>query len=310
MESGEHTAPLSAGKKRIGLFLVSHQTGYQRLLAEDAQRTARKLELELDVFSADDTSAQQSAQVVKFLNAHPGEPLAVVVMPVSDIGYEQALDSLARKVLSRGAAWVVLNRDLEAHVLRMRAEFPRVPAALIAVDNRQIGRIQGRQVKALLAGRAGALLHVAGNLLTSAARDRRAGLLEVVTPQVAVAEVEGMWSADSADRVVTRWLTGALSQGATLDVLACQNDPMALGAREALQRLARERGRPEWLRVPVLGVDGLPSEGQRRVDEGVLAATIVVPPSSGPAVELLARAWQSGWSVTPKLVLEPRPYPA
>jgi ABC-type sugar transport system substrate-binding protein len=92
-------------------------------------------------------------------------------------------------------------------------------------------------------------------------------------------------------------------------VVACQNDPMGLGALQALRRLGRERGKPEWARVPVLGVDGLPAEGQRLVDERTLAATVVVPPSAGAAVDVVARAWQSGAAAPPTLVLEPRPYP-
>src|ERR1700687_4442442 len=114
-------------RRRIGLFLISDRTAYQRLLAEDGRRAAEAARLDIDVVGADDTAALQSAQVVKFLHAHPDEQLAVVVMPVSDIGHEKALDNLARKVLSRGGAWIVLNRDLETHVLRMRDEFPGQP---------------------------------------------------------------------------------------------------------------------------------------------------------------------------------------
>jgi ABC-type sugar transport system substrate-binding protein len=294
---------------RIGLFLVSRQTGYQHLLAEEAQRAADQAGAVLEVFSGDDTAALQSAQIVRLLHAHAGEHLAVVVMPVSDIGHEQPLESLARKVLSRGAAWVVLNRDLEAHVTRMRAEFPAASAALIAIDNHEIGRIQGRQVRSLQPDAGGTVLSVLGNVHTSAARDRRAGLREVLADRV-FAEVEGLWSADSAEKAVARWLASSAARQAPLGVVACQNDPMAVGARQVLHRLAREYNKPEWTRVPVLGVDGLPTEGRRLVDEGVLAATVVVPASSGVAVELLARAWRSGSRVPAKVVLEPKPYPA
>lgn len=296
-------------KGRIGLFTISDRTGYQRLLVEDGVRTAQRLGLEVEVFSADDTAALQSAQIVKFLHAHPDERLAVVAMPVSDIGHEQALESLARKVLKRGAGWMMLNRDVEDHVVRLRPEFPDLPIGLVAHDNLEVGRIQGRQVKSLLAGKA-SVLCVLGNVQTSAARDRRAGFLEMVTAPVTVTEVEGMWSADSAEKVVGRWLTSAATGETTVDVLASQNDPMAVGARQALHRVGRERNRPEWLRVPVFGVDGLPGEGRRLVDERTLAATVVVPPTSGPAIELVARFWQSQAPIPAKVVLDPKPYPA
>lgn len=297
-------------KGRIGLFLISDRTGYQRLLAEDGVRTAQRLGLEVEVFSAEDTAALQSAQIIKFLNAHPSELLAVVAMPVSDIGYEQALESLARKVMKRGAGWIMLNRDVEDHVVRLRPEFPELPIGLVVHDNLQVGRIQGRQVKAVLNGRAASVLYVLGNVMTSAARDRRAGFLEVVTKPATVSAVEGMWSAESAEKVVSRWLTSAVTNESTVDILVGQNDPMALGARQALHRIARDRHRPEWLRVPVFGVDGLPTEGQRMVDERTLAGTVIVPPTSGAAIELVARFWQSSAPVPAKVVLDPRPYPA
>lgn len=296
--------------RRIGLFLISDRTGYQRLLAEEAQSAADKAGVVLEVFSGDDTAAQQSAQIVRLLHAHADEQLGIVVMPVSDIGHEQALDSLARKALSRGAAWVVLNRDLEGHVGRMRAEFPGVPAALVAIDNGEIGRIQGRQVRALLPDRGGTILCVLGNVQTSAARDRRAGLREVLADYPGLVDVEGLWSAESAEKAAGRWLASSAARHAPLAAIAGQNDPMAVGARQVLHRLGREQNRPEWTRVPVLGIDGLRTEGQRLVDEGVLAATVIVPASSGVAVELLARAWRSGAPTAPKVVLEPKPYPA
>jgi ABC-type sugar transport system substrate-binding protein len=299
-----------ARARRIGLFVISDRTGYQGLLVEHGRRAAEGLRVEMEVFSADDTAALQSAQIIKFLNAHPDEQLAVIVMPVADIGHEQALDSLARRVLNRGAGWVVLNRDLEAHVTKMRGEFPSLPVSLLAVDNRQIGRIQGRQVKGLLPGGARHVLCVLGNVMTAAARDRQAGFLEAATRAITVSELEGMWSSESAEKVVSRWVTLPAAQEGTLDLVACHNDPMALGARQALHRAARDRNKPEWLRVPVVGVDGLPGEGQRLVDERTLAATVVVPATSGRAVELVVRAWNGGGAMPGKVVLDPRPYPA
>jgi ribose transport system substrate-binding protein len=301
-------ASADARPKLIGLFVIHERTGYQRLLAEEGRRVAKKMGVGLEVFSADDTAALQSAQIVRFLNTHPDEHLAVIAMAVSDIGHERPLANLARKVLSRGAGWVMLNRDLEAHVAEMRREFPSMPVSLVGIDNREIGRIQGRQVKAALGGRPSCVLYVVGSALTSAARDRRAGLLDVVTSPTEVVEVEGMWSMESGEKAVARWLASPAAQESALDLVACQNDPMAVGARQAVERAARDRNRPDWGRVPLMGVDGLPEEGQRLVDEGALAATVIVPPTSGPAVEMVARFWQSGAPLPARFVLDCKPY--
>jgi ABC-type sugar transport system substrate-binding protein len=298
-----------ARAKRIGLFLISERTGYQRLQADDGRRAAKAVGLPLDVFTADDTAAQQSAQIIRFLHEHPDEELGIVAMPVNDLGYEVPLRNLARRVLGRGVPWILLNRDVEAHVKEMRAEFPRLPIAQVAVDNREVGRIQARQVAAILRGRPGIMLYVLGNLATSAARDRHAALLEALPPSVHPHEVEGLWSSESAEKVVARWLGSSTAAG-ELAVIACQNDPMAVGARQALHRVGRDTGRPEWKEVPVLGVDGVPGEGRRLVEERVLAATVVMPPSAGTAIELLARAWSSAAPVPAKVLLRPTPHPA
>jgi ABC-type sugar transport system substrate-binding protein len=295
--------------KRIGLFLISERTGYQRLLAESGIRAAKAAGLPVDVFTADDTAAQQSAQIVRFLHAHPDEDLAIVAMPVNDLGYEVPLRNLARRVLGRGFPWILLNRDVEAHVTEMRAEFPHVPIAQVTVDNREVGRIQARQAAALLGGREGTMLCVLGNMMTSAGRDRRAGLVEALPGSITRHEIEGLWSAESAEKVAARWL-GSSAAARGLDVVACQNDPMAMGSRQALHRLSRDAGRPEWMKVPVLGVDGVPGEGRRLVDEHVLAATVVIPPSAGTAVDLLVRAWSKATPIPAKVLLRPTPHPA
>jgi ABC-type sugar transport system substrate-binding protein len=246
---------------------------------------------------------------VRYLHDHAAADLAIVAMPVNDVGYEAPLHTLARKVLGRGCPWILLNRAVEAHVDQMRAEFPGGAIALVSVDHREAGRIQGRQVAARLGGRPGTVLCVLGNMMTTAARARRDGLAESLPRSSALPEVEGLWSAESAEKVTARWL--AATAPPALDAVAAQNDPMAIGARKALARMAAESRRPEWAKVPVFGIDGVPEEGQRLVDERVLAGTVVLPPSSGPAVELFAAAFPPARAaVPPRVMLAPRPYPA
>jgi ABC-type sugar transport system substrate-binding protein len=295
--------------KRIGLFLVSRATGYQNFLDREAAAAAARAGFKFESFSADDTGAKQSTDVVKFLHTYRDDQLGVLIMPVSDVGHEQAVESLARKVLSRGAAWIVLNRDLADHVVKMREAFPGHPASLVTIDNIEIGRIQARQAAAQLPAQGGTVLYVLGNSATSAARDRRLGFLELMKARGAsVAMVEGLWSAESAERVVSKWL-GAQGSKEAVQVVACQNDPMAVGARRELNRLAGELGRPEWRRLPVLGTDGVPEEGRRLVDEGQLTATVVIPATSAAAVQRLAGAWNGQGELPAKVVLPAHAHP-
>ena len=74
------------------------------------------------------------------------------------------------------------------------------------------------------------------------------------------------------------------------DAVACHNDLLAQGARRALADVAADLGKPELTTVPIVGCDGTPSVGQAMVKRGEMAATVVLPRSSGRAVEIVARA--------------------
>ena len=88
------------------------------------------------------------------------------------------------------------------------------------------------------------------------------------------------------------------------DVVACQNDSMAAGARKAL----REQ-RHEWGDLPFLGCDGLPEGGRRMVADGLLAATIVTPSNTGPALEIVARWLRTKELPPPDIKLSPSSHP-
>lgn len=95
-------------------------------------------------------------------------------------------------------------------------------------------------------------------------------------------------------RAVRSWLKLATSQGSSVDLIAAQDDSMAMGARKAFQEISNEAERSRWLKLPFTGCDGLPSTGQAWVREKWLAATIFIPPLTGQAMETLAKALQDG----------------
>jgi ABC-type sugar transport system substrate-binding protein len=69
------------------------------------------------------------------------------------------------------------------------------------------------------------------------------------------------------------------------------------------------RSRPELAAVPLTGCDGLPQGGRRLVDQGRLAATVVTPPNTGPALELVAAALRSARMPPGEVLLKPSSYP-
>jgi ribose transport system substrate-binding protein len=106
--------------------------------------------------------------------------------------------------------------------------------------------------------------------------------------------LKGQWTEESAQRAVRSWLKLTTSQKATVDIIAAQDDSMAIGARKAFQELPSEIERERWLGLPFLGCDGLPNTGQSWVRSGLLTATIFIPANSGQAMEMLADALQNG----------------
>ena len=106
--------------------------------------------------------------------------------------------------------------------------------------------------------------------------------------------LKAQWTEESAQRSVRSWLKLTTSQKANVDLVAAQDDSMAIGARKAFQELASEIERERWLGLPFLGCDGLPNTGQSWVRSGLLTATIYIPPNSGQAMEMLVDALQHG----------------
>ena len=90
-----------------------------------------------------------------------------------------------------------------------------------------------------------------------------------------------------------------------MDVVGCQNDSMAVGARRAVAAL-----RPAWADdVRFTGCDGLPEGGRKLVDSGQLAATVVTPSNTGPALERIASWLRTGELPPRDVLLEPLSHP-
>jgi len=117
------------------------------------------------------------------------------------------------------------------------------------------------------------------------------------------AVLNGDWTTESASRAVTSWLRLKTTESVEIDIVGSQNDSMAAGARQAIQQLRRE-----WARLPFTGCDGLPGGGRQMVAQGQLAATVVKPTTTGPAIELIARRLQ-GESLPHDLILHAQSHP-
>jgi ABC-type sugar transport system substrate-binding protein len=152
-----------------------------------------------------------------------------------------------------------------------------------------MGRLQARQAAALLPG-GGFVLYVMGPGLSSAVQDRLDGFRqELREPSFTHSVIHGDWDEGLAQAAVLKWLKMVLISNQRVDLIVCQNDAMAKGARTALETAGREMGRPELQHVRTTGIDGSVDLGQKLVSEGVIAATIIQSSSGRPAIEWAAR---------------------
>jgi ABC-type sugar transport system substrate-binding protein len=294
-------------KEKIGLFLVSETQRYQQSIVEDVRHVASRHGIEVHLFWAEAVAAKQARDVIHFLNENPRDRICVLMLPVIDHG--EVVARFARRVLSKGADLIILNRAWPDEIRKLRAEYPDSVVAVVSGDNRRFGRIQGAQFRALLPD-GGHVLYVVGNRGASSAIARREGMLEEIAgSSITVSEVEGQWREDIARDVIKSWLVSPIHCESQIHLVGCQNDAMAAGAHLALDQVARETSRPDLRRIPLTGGDGLEEEGILWVKQGKLAATIVMPYPGGPAVDLLAAAWREGRAVPAETFLDPTPYP-
>jgi ribose transport system substrate-binding protein len=178
-----------------------------------------------------------------------------------------------------------------------------VPIYSITSDHEEIGRIQGKQFAALLP-KGGSVLYIQGPSESLAAKQRTSGMYETKPVDVQVKIMRGQWTEASAYKAVSSWLRLSTSHQTPIDVIAAQDDSMALGARKAFQELPDNAARDRWLRLPFTGCDGLPKTGQTYVKRGLLTATIFIPPNAGKALEMLVQAVNTG-SLPPERTLLP-----
>jgi ribose transport system substrate-binding protein len=284
---------------KIVVALLNEEQEFQQLQAQDAREVGRRLGLEVEVHFAQGHAVVQIQQLFKHIHTDASaRPVAIVVEPAAGDGLER----VARNAVKAGVGWLLINMA-PVYLEALRREHPELPIGMVGSDQREVGRIQGRQAAKLL-GRQGRLLCVQGPAESSVAQERFAGLNETLGEGNEVRTLNGDWTEAGAERAVATWLRLKTAEAFRPDAVASQNDSMAIGAKRALARQS-----PDWRGLPFVGCDGLPSGGQKLVTQGELAATIVTPSNTGPAVELLQR-WLSEKKPLPaQRLLAPQSFP-
>jgi ribose transport system substrate-binding protein len=284
------------------VLVVVENNDYQAAQAVAARESATRLDVDLEVVHIEHDAVMQSQQILKLLYL-PAEkrPSAVLFEPVGT-----PLAQPARIAASTGVAWVVLNREVD-YLAELRRQY-KLPMFSISTNHEDVGRIQGEQIAHLLP-HGGTVLHIEGPSDNNASVRRTAGMLAAKTENVEVRSLRGLWTEQSAYQAVHSWLKLGIGKDLKLGVVAAQNDAMALGARRAFEETAASADRDRLKQLAFIGCDGLEHTGQAAVRRGQLAATVIIPPNAGKAIETVVTSLRRGNQPAECIFTVPSSYP-
>jgi ribose transport system substrate-binding protein len=272
-------------KNQFLISLITKDNDYQCEQAAAAEEMARTLGVVVQITYADSDPITQSQQLLEIIQSEKASEFAgIIVEPAGGTSMTQ----VARAAIREGIAWVTLNREIDG-IGELR-RLSNAPVFSVSSDNEEVGRIQGRQFGALLP-KGGLVLYLQGPSASQPAQRRATGMQATKPHNVAVRILKcANWTEAAAHQAVTSWLRVTVAQKEPIDLVTGQNDLIAIGARKALKDNLLDNGGSGYGRVRFTGVDGTAKTGQAWTRSGLLAATVVVPPNTAPALRMLVQA--------------------
>jgi ribose transport system substrate-binding protein len=290
-------------KKLKFVLSIPSDTLYLRAQTAAAQAVADRLGIELETINAGMDSVAQGQQLLDIvLSRSTPRPAGILVEPVSAAG----LPRVAEAAVAAGVAWVVNNAHVDyLTALRRNA---KVPVFQISQDHVEVGKIQGRQIGAILPA-GGSVLYLRGPAMSWWATRRLDGLEQAKPKNIDVKALKVIGSsADNAYTAVCSWLGLTHPKPESVQLIVSQNADFAQGARKAFETTpAAERAR--WLAIPRAGV-GVAERSRPLVEQGALCASVVTSLTMDRAVEMLARALTEGSQPSEHTFVEAYSYPS
>jgi ABC-type sugar transport system substrate-binding protein len=276
---------------------------YLRAQVDAARATADRVGVDLEVFDAQMDAVTQGQQLFSVVQSKPeARPDAILVEPVSASG----LPRVAEAAVAAGIAWVVSNGEVDyLGLLRKNA---KVPVFVVSQNHLDVGRIQGRQIGAILPD-GGSVLYLRGPAMSWWATKRLEGL-ESARPgnvEVKSLKVQGLTEKD-ADKAVSSWLSLSRPRPEDTHLIMAQNADSILGVMKSLETNASASDRMKWMAVPRAGL-GTANRVRPLVAKGVLTAAVVTSLTLDKAVEMLARAIAEGKQPQEQTFVEAHSYP-
>jgi ABC-type sugar transport system substrate-binding protein len=289
-------------KLNFVVSLITRESDYQREQANSAEEAARRLNVDVQILYADNDAIKQSQQLLEVIQNPSSGVNALILEPAGNTAFPQ----VARAAAGADIGWVVMNRS-DASIAELRSRY-RSPICTVTEDHKETGRILGRQI-AILLPRGGTVLCLQGPTGSPVTAWRLEGMNETKPENIELKFLRSVhWTEEGGYHAVASWLRLSTSHDVDIAGVIGQSDLIALGAHRAFREQTSGEKRDRWLKLPFIGVNGLKA-GQDAVRTGVLAATVVVPPSATAAIETLVRAYREGVRPPECVVVMPKSFP-
>lgn len=217
-----------------------------------------------------DGQADAAKQIAQIENAIRQKPDLLIVAPLQ----RDSLTKVMGEAMAAGIPTLCLERDI------VQPNY----TAWIRCDNFKIGQMAGQWIvdhlKAKYGEPRGTLVEIRGMQGVEGAINRHAGAHSVLTNHPGIRVIHDATANWFQPQAMDRMTEALNAHPKGIDVVYAHNDPMAYGAYLA----AREKGREK--EMVFVGVDGLPDEGVKYVEEGVLGVTFEYPLCVDQAVEI------------------------
>jgi len=286
-------------KLSVIVALTTRENDYQAEQAIAVTEVAARVGVKIQIIYADNDAVNQTQQLIKIIQDPIQHPSAILVEPVGT-----GMPQVAKAAVGAGIGWGIINSDPD-YIAELRRS--GVPVFSVSTDQSEVGRIQGRQLGALVPN--GNVLYIEGPFNSTATQLRTKGMFSTKPAQVELKMLKGDWTERSANQAAKSWLSLGSSRQLQIRAVICQNDAMAMGARKAFVDLT-EKDREGWLSTPFTGCDGVTKTGQDWVRRGLLKATIITAPAAPIALEILTKAFEAGSMPPDHTLIPPKSFPA
>ena len=290
-------------KLRFLVSLRSKDSSYQKQNAVAVQQVANRLGVDVELLFSGKDAIAQSEQLLKVIHSSSQglRPQGILCAPAGT-----TMTQVARAAVAAGIGWALLSREVP-YIEELRST-SKTPVFSVRIDHKEIGRIQGRQMAALLP-QGGLALCMVGPSGHPTTEERMGGLMDTKPGNIQLKTLTADWTAQGASKAVARWLPLRTRHDPPVNLVAAQNDEMAIGARQALTQQAPVGERPTWMSVPFLGSLCCPDTGPEWIRQGLLTASVINPSTADVALELMVKAIRTQTQPPERTVLDPIPYP-